>query len=57
MIGTVHGDVHDIGKNTVAMFLVARGFRVIDLGTDVAVSQFVDAVKKHRPIFWPCRPS
>jgi 5-methyltetrahydrofolate--homocysteine methyltransferase len=49
VIGTVYGDIHDIGKNTVAMFLVARGFKVIDLGTDVAVSDFVDAVKIHRP--------
>ncbi len=49
VIGTVFGDIHDIGKNTVAMFLVARGFKVIDLGTDVTVSHFMDAVKTHGP--------
>jgi methanogenic corrinoid protein MtbC1 len=49
VIGTVHGDIHDIGKNTVTMFLVARGFKVIDLGTDVAVARFVDAVRTYRP--------
>ena len=49
VIGTVHGDIHDIGRIVVAMLLKARGFDVIDLGTDVPVAQFVAAVKQHRP--------
>jgi len=44
-IGTVQGDLHDIGKNIVAAMLEGAGFEVIDLGTDVAAEQFVDAVR------------
>ncbi|MGI6315688.1 MAG: corrinoid protein [Christensenellales bacterium] len=44
-IGTIEGDLHDIGKNLVAMMLEGNGFSVIDLGTDVSAEQFVDAVK------------
>jgi len=44
-IGTVQGDLHDIGKNLVAMMLEGAGFEVIDLGVDVKPEQFVDAVK------------
>jgi len=43
-IGTVKGDLHDIGKNLVAMMLEGAGFEIVDLGTDVAPSKFVDAV-------------
>jgi 5-methyltetrahydrofolate--homocysteine methyltransferase len=43
-IGTVKGDLHDIGKNLVGMMLEGGGFEVIDLGTDVAPEKFVDAV-------------
>ncbi|MDH7569366.1 MAG: corrinoid protein [Armatimonadota bacterium] len=46
-IGTVQGDLHDIGKNLVAMMLEGAGFEVKDLGTDVAPQAFVDAVKEH----------
>jgi methanogenic corrinoid protein MtbC1 len=46
-IGTVLGDIHDIGKNLVAAMLVGGGFEVIDLGSDVAPDRFVDAVKNH----------
>ncbi len=44
-IGTVKGDLHDIGKNLVASMLEGGGFEVIDLGADVAPERFVDAVK------------
>ncbi len=49
VIGTVFGDIHDVGKTMVAMLLKARGFRVIDLGINVAVEQFVKAVRECRP--------
>jgi 5-methyltetrahydrofolate--homocysteine methyltransferase len=49
VIGTVRGDLHDIGKNLTAMFLEGTGFRVIDLGVDVPADKFVDAVKEHQP--------
>ena len=49
VFGTVQGDLHDLGKNIVAMFLIARGFRVIDLGVDVPAERFVEAVRQHRP--------
>ncbi len=44
-IGTVRGDLHDIGKNLVAMMLEGAGFEIIDLGVDVKPEQFVDAVR------------
>ena len=46
MIGTVKGDLHDIGKNLVAMMLEGAGFEIIDLGTDVAPEKFIDAVRE-----------
>jgi corrinoid protein of di/trimethylamine methyltransferase len=46
VIGTVKGDLHDIGKNLVASMLEGGGFEVIDLGTDVSPEKFVDAVKQ-----------
>ncbi len=49
VIGTVKGDLHDIGKNLVAMMLEGNGFEVIDLGTDVTPEKFVNAVKQHHP--------
>ena len=45
LIGTVQGDLHDIGKNLVAMMLKGAGFEVIDLGVDVTPEQFVEQVK------------
>jgi len=48
-IGTVKGDLHDIGKNLVAMMLEGAGFEVIDLGTDVSPERFVAAVQQHHP--------
>ncbi len=47
VIGTVEGDLHDIGKNLVAMMLEGAGFNVINLGTGITASQFVAAVKEH----------
>ena len=44
-IGTVQGDLHDIGKNLVAMMLQGSGFEVVDLGTDVPPERFVDAIR------------
>ncbi len=49
VIGTVEGDVHDIGKSLVASMLRAAGFEVIDLGVDVPAEQFAEAVEKYRP--------
>ncbi len=51
VIGTVKGDLHDIGKNLVAMMLQGSGFEVIDLGNDVKPERFVDAVREHAPQF------
>jgi len=45
VIGSVEGDVHDIGKNIVAALLVANGFKVADLGIDVSAAEFIDKVK------------
>jgi 5-methyltetrahydrofolate--homocysteine methyltransferase len=49
VVGTVAGDLHDIGKNLVGMMLEGAGFTVIDLGTDVAPAKFVAAVQEHNP--------
>jgi 5-methyltetrahydrofolate--homocysteine methyltransferase len=49
VMGTVQGDLHDIGKNLVEMMLEGAGFEVIDLGTDISTDKFVEAVKEHRP--------
>ena len=49
VIGTVHGDLHDIGKNIVASMLEGSGFEVIDLGVDVSPASFVAAVEKQNP--------
>ena len=48
-IGTVAGDLHDIGKNLVIMMLQGSGYTVIDLGIDVPVETFVEAVRTHEP--------
>ena len=49
VLGTVKGDMHDIGKNLVRMMLEGGGFEAIDLGVDVEPSAFVDAVREHKP--------
>ncbi|MBC3901182.1 B12-binding domain-containing protein [Acetobacterium carbinolicum] len=48
-IGTVAGDLHDIGKNLVIMMLQGSGYTVIDLGIDVPVETFIEAVRMHKP--------
>jgi len=47
VIGTVKGDLHDIGKNLVAMMLKGAGYKIVDLGADVAPEKFVEAAKTH----------
>ena len=47
MIGTVEGDLHDIGKNLVGMMLQGAGFEVVNLGTGVTAADFVAAVREH----------
>lgn len=49
VVGTVQGDLHDIGKNLVKMMLEGAGFEVIDLGTDVRPEQFANAVREYNP--------
>lgn len=49
IIGTVEGDVHDIGKNLVATLLTGAGFEVINLGENVTQADFIAAVKQHKP--------
>jgi 5-methyltetrahydrofolate--homocysteine methyltransferase len=49
VLGTVRGDLHDIGKNLVGMMLEAGGFEVVDLGTNVAADKFVQAARQHGP--------
>ena len=47
IIETVHGDLHDIGKNLVAIMIESSGFEVIDLGADVPVDKFISAIKQN----------
>lgn len=47
IIGTVLGDLHDIGKNLVAMMVEGNGYKVVDLGTDVSADKFIAALKEH----------
>lgn len=49
VIGTVKGDMHDVGKNLVGLMLESAGFQVIDLGVDVSAEKFVQAVRQHHP--------
>lgn len=49
VVGTVKGDLHDIGKNIFATLLMAAGFEVVDLGVNVFPEQFVEAVRSHKP--------
>ena len=49
VMGTVKGDIHDIGKNLVIMMLQGAGFDVIDLGVDLTAGKIVEEVKKHKP--------
>jgi len=49
VIGTVKGDIHDIGKNLVMALLECAGFEVLDLGVDIAPEVFVEKIKEHKP--------
>jgi 5-methyltetrahydrofolate--homocysteine methyltransferase len=49
VVGTVKGDIHDIGKNLVAMMLEGAGFRVVNLGVNTDVEKFMTAVREHQP--------
>jgi len=49
LIGTVEGDLHDIGKNLVAMMLKGANIEMIDLGTNVPASKFMEAAEQHKP--------
>jgi methanogenic corrinoid protein MtbC1 len=49
VIGTVKGDIHDLGKDVVIITLQGNGFEVIDLGVDVPAEKFVEAIKKNKP--------
>lgn len=49
VIGTVEGDIHDIGKNLVKMIVSTVGVEVIDLGIDVSIDKFIEAIKKYKP--------
>ena len=51
VIGTVKGDLHDIGKNLVVMMMEGAGYDVTDLGADVSTEEFVDAVRSGNPLF------
>jgi len=48
VIGTAQGDIHDIGKNMVALMLQVNGFKVVDLGTNVSPQTFIDAARRER---------
>lgn len=54
LLGTVEGDLHDLGKNLVALMLRSEGIKVIDLGVDVSEKMFVKAVKEHPEISIVC---
>lgn len=49
VMGTVEGDLHDIGKNLVSMMCEGAGFQIVNLGFDVAPDKFIEAIKEHQP--------
>ena len=49
VLGTIYGDIHDIGKNIVITVMSCNGFKVVDLGVDVPIAKFIEAIKEHRP--------
>ena len=49
LIGTVKGDLHDIGKNLVGLMMESSGYEVVSLGVDISPEKFVDAVREHKP--------
>jgi len=50
VVGTVAGDIHDLGKNIFINYARSAGFNMIDLGIDVSVEKFINAVKQHKPL-------
>ena len=56
VIGTIKGDIHDIGKSVVAAVMQANGYDVVDIGTDVDIDTFIDAVRKAMPMYSVCPP-
>ena len=51
VIGTVKGDIHDVGKNIVSMVLQGAGYEVVDLGIDVSPEKFIEAIRQYQPKF------
>jgi 5-methyltetrahydrofolate--homocysteine methyltransferase len=51
VIGTVEGDLHDIGKNLVGIMFKGAGYKVVDLGVNVSAAQFIDGIKEHKAEF------
>ncbi|WP_005033893.1 cobalamin B12-binding domain-containing protein [Holophaga foetida] len=49
VMGTIYGDIHDIGKNIVTTVMSCNGFKVIDLGVDVATADYLKAIQEHKP--------
>jgi methanogenic corrinoid protein MtbC1 len=49
VMGTIYGDIHDIGKNIVTTVLKCNGFNVVDLGVDVSIEKYIEAIKEHKP--------
>lgn len=49
VLGTIYGDIHDIGKNIVGTVLKCNGFNVVDLGVDVPTEKFIEAIKEYQP--------
>lgn len=54
ILGTVEGDLHDVGKNLVALMFRSAGFKVIDLGVDISEKQFLRAVKQNPDVLIVC---
>lgn len=49
VLGTIYGDIHDIGKNIVKTVMSCNGIKVVDLGVDVPTAKFIEAIKEHKP--------
>lgn len=49
VLGTVAGDIHDIGKSLVKMMFIANGFEVIDIGVDISTEKFIEAIREYHP--------
>jgi dimethylamine corrinoid protein len=49
VLGTIYGDIHDIGKNIVMTVMSCNGFKVVDLGVDVPTTKYIEAIKEHKP--------